>query len=202
MKNLTIKQLLTIIFFLIISALIMSIGYTSLSGIIDPIAHNSSIQLFNINSNSDDNVSINPINNSINKHINNHYSYIEPNWNISISGINEISKTEGTTIIDPASHTNMTATFNVGFKTMGDYIVYEVTIRNKGNLDAILDNITFIPELNNDDSIVYELFNIYTGEVLKAGETKKAYLTISYNDKFKNKINKKDILILFDYKQK
>ena len=66
---------------------------------------------------------------------------LEATWDVSITGITEgVAKGKAYNKETP-SYTGTNATFNVGFKSLGDSMDYEVTITNNGTMDAIVSNI-------------------------------------------------------------
>lgn len=73
--------------------------------------------------------------------INGHFS-IGSNWKIEITDIKEKEKSIGASSKTNPSYTATTASFDAGFISPGDYIIYEIEISNLGTLDAIVDSIT------------------------------------------------------------
>ena len=62
----------------------------------------------------------------------------------------------------------------------GDAMTYEITIENKGTIDAVLISIT--KSDTNNPAIVFETNGIEQGDVLPAGETDVMTVKISYSD--------------------
>lgn len=124
-----------------------------------------------------------------------------PNWNISIIDISEYEKIGGAYSKENPSHTNLSATFSAELKNPSDSIKYKITIKNKGNMDAKLNNFYLIPKPNNNDMILYSVEGLKVGEVLKASEKTEIYLTVTYNNNFTEHENNKNILVIFEYIQ-
>lgn len=124
-----------------------------------------------------------------------------PNWNVSIIDISECDKIGEARSIDIPTHTTLTASFNAELKNPSDSIKYKITIKNKGNIDAKLNNFYMIPNSDNNDMILYLVENVYVGEVLKVSEEKEFYVTVKYNNNFVKYEDNKNILIVFEYIQ-
>lgn len=68
-------------------------------------------------------------------------------WDIYISDIREKTLKDATTI-DTNIAGKITANFNVNLEKPGSYAEYEVTVKNEGNLDAVLKGVNGIDEAN------------------------------------------------------
>lgn len=79
--------------------------------------------------------------------------------------------------------------FYAKFSELGDSITYEIHIKNEGNLDAKLENITFYPIYM--DTFEYNC-ELKKGTVLKAGRSLSTKLNIKYV-KSGNTIKKDDV---------
>ena len=77
------------------------------------------------------------------------------------------------------SHTETTATFKTNLYLPGDSITYDVTVENQGSIDAVLKTIQ--KSDSNNNAIIFETSGIQEGEVLKASESTKFSVTVSYN---------------------
>ena len=105
---------------------------------------------------------------------------ITSSWNIKITNV-EVSNTvgdasdgEGTTFED------LTATINSNLVSPGDSITYDVTVRNDGNLDAVLTNINLSESTN--PAISFSTSNLEAGDELQTGEEAILKVTITYNN--------------------
>ena len=105
---------------------------------------------------------------------------IASEWNIVFTKI-EILEQEGTVEEKtPATAKGTSATFNVDFKSPGDYITYRITVENKGTLNAIISNIKASQE--GSSAINFELDNINIGDKLAKGTSTTFTVKISYKD--------------------
>ena len=107
-------------------------------------------------------------------------SSIESNWSVVFTNIQELSKTNGVTINNNPTASGTTATFDVSLESPGDSIEYQITVENKGTLDAIIENID--ASETGSDAIKFEINNIRVGDILleKASTTFK--IKISYDE--------------------
>ena len=105
---------------------------------------------------------------------------IASTWKVVFSKIEQVSKTSGVSIKETPTANGTTATFNVGFTSPGDKIVYRITIANQGTLDAVINEIK-ASEIGSD-AILFELANINKGDILEAGDTTTFEVTIKYNE--------------------
>jgi hypothetical protein len=123
------------------------------------------------------------------------------NWNVSIINIEEIEKNGSAYSKTLPTNTSLKANFNAVLNNPNDYIKYKVTIKNKGNIDAKLNDIYIIPTINKDDKIIYSVDNILKGDILKQKEETEAIISVKYNDNSTKEENNKSILIIFEYVQ-
>lgn len=77
-------------------------------------------------------------------------------WNVQITDIQQKEASAG---VVPAENTpsfsSTTANFNVKLKQPGDYVVYTITVKNQGTLDAILTQMTETYAEGGSDAIVF-----------------------------------------------
>ena len=105
---------------------------------------------------------------------------ITSNWQVEITNITQKEKSAGATT-NSTSYTATTANFNVGLTSPGDYATYEVTVTNKGTLDAVLSAKPTVTTGNNE-AITYELEGIKRGDkVLKNNGTDTFTIKVTYN---------------------
>jgi len=103
-------------------------------------------------------------------------SEVTNNWDIVITNVKTKSGT-ATNNTEP-SYENLTANFDVNFQSMGDYIEYEVTVKNNGNVDAYLNTIEVTNENSETVSMTYS--GIETGDVLSSLESITFIVKLSY----------------------
>ena len=106
-------------------------------------------------------------------------SSITSNWDVQITNITQGTPTgTGENAVAP-SYTATTATMKANLYSPGDAMTYEITIQNKGTIDAVLSKIT--ESDSNNPAILFETSGVNEGDTLLAGETAKMTVKISYN---------------------
>ena len=107
---------------------------------------------------------------------------ISANWDILFTNIEEGSK-KGATSNESVITDKLTATFDVDLNAPGDYIEYHVTIKNNGNIDAVIENIIGIADINRQPptDIKFSIEGIRTGDDLLAGEEKTFVVRSEFN---------------------
>ena len=97
---------------------------------------------------------------------------ITSTWDVQITGITEGEATGGATNKTPASFTGTTATFDVELKNPGDKMIYNITVENKGSLNAKLTGLTVSPEETAETGIYYKVTGVTKNvTTLDAAET-------------------------------
>ncbi len=110
-----------------------------------------------------------------------------------IGGAKELSK---------PSFTSTKANFYISLSGPGDKIVYDLTIKNSGTLNAKVDSIYIVPENKPDDNIIYSVGGINLGDELDAGESVHMTVTAMYNRSVNNNESvRKDMSVIINYKQ-
>lgn len=99
-------------------------------------------------------------------------------WDVRITNIETISVSEGSSAGTP-SFTNTTATFDVKLNKPGDEVVYQITIENRGTIDAKLGNIIFTEDVITGTSAINYTTSSLKNE-LNAKETTTFTVTITY----------------------
>ncbi len=105
---------------------------------------------------------------------------ITSTWDIEITGITKVGTTGGASETSAASFTATTATFNVDLKAPGDSITYDVTIKNKGSLNAALKTLTLNPSTSATTGIKYTVTGVSTGTKLAASGTNTMKIKIEW----------------------
>ncbi len=94
------------------------------------------------------------------------------------------------------------ANFYVSLSNIGDKIVYDLTIENRGNMDAKVDDIRMEPENKDGDAILYYLSGIKEGDVLPKGSIVHVQLTVTYQNAVQVAgVVRKDLTVNIDYVQ-
>ena len=105
-------------------------------------------------------------------------STVTSNWDIQITGITPGTPTgTGENAVAP-SYTATTATMEANLYAPGDAMTYEITIENKGTIDAVLDSIT--KSDSNNPAILFETSGVNEGDPLLAGDKTTMTVKISY----------------------
>ncbi len=128
-------------------------------------------------------------------------SSIESNWSVVFTNIQELSKTNGVTINNPPTASGTTATFDVDLKSPGDSIEYQITVENKGTLDAIIENIE--ASETGSDAIKFEISNIRIGDKLPKESQTTFNITISYDESITSQpeVTNNTLTVSIDYVQ-
>lgn len=92
---------------------------------------------------------------------------ITSNWLIEITSIESQFTGEAYNISTP-SYTGTNASFNAGLVKPGDKVIYTITVKNIGDIDAIIDKIDIVTEGNSE--ILYSISDIQSDVRLLAGE--------------------------------
>ena len=80
---------------------------------------------------------------------------------------------------DVTTHTDTTATFGTTLQSPGDSITYDITIENKGTIDAVLKTITKTDTSNS--AILFTTSGVNEGDPLNVGEIATMQVTVTYN---------------------
>ena len=104
-------------------------------------------------------------------------------------------KTEITTYNDTS------ATFGVSLKSPGDSITYDITIENKGTIDAVLKTITKTD--TNNTAILFETSGVNENDELKVGEIATMKVKVTYNPEITSQPTDLDsnLTVELDYEQ-
>lgn len=100
-------------------------------------------------------------------------SGISGDFNIEFTSIEENTMVNSKTVTKGGLGTT-TANFTVDLEKPGSSAIYDLTVENKGSIDAVLTGITGLDESNNKEpvDIVYSIIGLDEGEALNAGEAK------------------------------
>ena len=101
------------------------------------------------------------------------------NWQVEITNIIEKEKSIGATT-NSTNYTATTASFSTKLTSPGDYAIYEVTVTNKGTLDAVLAAKPII-NVSNNSAIVYGVNGIKKGDKLLKNTSSTFTVKVAYN---------------------
>ncbi len=105
-------------------------------------------------------------------------SEITSNWNVYISSIT-VSEENGGVSHEASVSDKLTASFRVGLNEPGGYVLYDITVNNDGNLDAVLQKITIAED--EDDAIKFTLLGIEEGDPLLMQNTKTFQIKVEWD---------------------
>ena len=126
---------------------------------------------------------------------------IESNWSVVFTNIQELSKSSGVTINNNPTASGTTATFDVDLESPGDSIEYQITVENKGTLDAIISSIN--ASETGSDAIKFEINNIRVGDKLAKKTSTTFNIKISYDESITSQpsITNNKLTVDIDYVQ-
>ena len=123
-------------------------------------------------------------------------------WNIGFINMEINDIVGGAKELGKPSFTSNKANFYISLSGPGDKIVYNLTIKNSGTMDAKVDSIYIIPENKPDDQIIYSVGGISLGDELKAGESVDMTVTAMYNRSASSATDvRKDMSVVINYAQ-
>lgn len=123
-------------------------------------------------------------------------------WNIGFIDMQVGSITGYAKELGKPSYTSTKANFYISLSGPGDKIVYDLTIKNSGTLNAKVDSIYIVPENKPDDRIIYSVGGLNLGDELKAGDSVHMTVTAMYNNSStSSEIARKDMSVIINYKQ-
>ena len=123
-------------------------------------------------------------------------------WNIKITNI-QVQSVNGDVSYETPEFTDTNATFNVTLKKPGDSIVFVITIRNEGTINATLGTVIFKEDSEGDlPAIQYKTSELQNS--LDAGEETSFTVTVTYDPKTTEvpAIKTKTITGIIEYVQK
>lgn len=104
-------------------------------------------------------------------------------WNVGFVGAKKESSTGNARESEAVTFDQFHAYFYISLYGPGDSFTYEFTIKNKGSLDAKVNKVEAVATYNND-LIIFSIIGINEGDILKAGQTAKVLVTVSYNNSY------------------
>ena len=129
-------------------------------------------------------------------------SKVSSNWNVLITNVTESNKEGQAETVGSPTWTDLTAYMEANLYQKGDYVEYEVTVENRGTLDAKLESIT--DNIKSTNEAIKISFTGYTkGEKLYKNETKIIKVKIEYNPEFNGTIEEgsSEVSIDLNYNQ-
>lgn len=125
---------------------------------------------------------------------------ITGNWNIEVTNV-AVAETEGSgENAKTPTWTQTTANMEANLYEPGDSVKYTVTIQNKGNIDAKLENVITNSDTNSS-AIAINTTGYNIGETLKQGQTKQITVEIAYNPDYNGGETSSEAQIVVEYIQ-
>ncbi len=104
-------------------------------------------------------------------------------WQVEITGIEDKGLLGSAEVLEEPTFTKTTASLNSAFKYKGDSVIYQMTVENKGSMDAKLDSIQILPTGDSKSAVTYKVTNVTPGAtVLRAGEKNEIDVTVAYSN--------------------
>ena len=128
-------------------------------------------------------------------------SKVTSNWDIEITNVTEGTPSGFAENTVAPFWDKTTANMEATLFASGDAMEYDVTIENKGTLDAKLNDILTNLENNNSEAVLITFSGYTKGEVLKAKTSKVVHVKIEYNPDYEGGETSSEVEINFDYVQ-
>ena len=128
-------------------------------------------------------------------------SKVTSNWDIEITNVTEGTTTGSAENTVAPSWDKLWASMEANLYDKGDAMEYDVTIENKGTLDAKLNDILTNLENSNNEAVIITFSGYTKGEILKSKATKVIHVKIEYNPEYEGGETSSEVEINFDYTQ-
>ena len=115
-------------------------------------------------------------------------SKVTSNWDIEITNVTAGTPTGSAENATKPSWKATSASMEANLYDKGDAMEYDVTIENKGTIDAKLNDILTNLENSNSDAVIITFSGYTKGEVLKAKESKIVHVKIAYNPDYEGEV--------------
>ena len=111
-------------------------------------------------------------------------SNITSDWKVLITDIQSNVLSGAATDAEAPSHTETTATFKTNLVSPGDSMQYDITVENRGDIDAVLESIDV--NTGENEAILFETSGIKRGDKLGPDESDILTVTVTYNPEITN----------------
>ena len=128
-------------------------------------------------------------------------SKVTSNWDIEITNVTPGTPTGSAENTVAPSWDKLWASMEADLYDKGDAMEYDVTIENKGTLDAKLNDIITNLDNSNNEAVIITFSGYTKGEVLKAKTSKVIHVKIEYNPEYEGGETSSEVEINFDYGQ-
>ena len=106
-------------------------------------------------------------------------SNITSDWKVLITDIQSSVLAGEATDAETPSHTETTATFKTSLVSPGDSMQYDITVENRGDIDAVLESIDV--KTSENEAILFETSGIKRGDKLLPEESDVLTVVVTYN---------------------
>ena len=106
-------------------------------------------------------------------------SNITSDWKVLITDIQSKILSGAATDAEIPSHTETTATFKTSLVSPGDSMQYDITVENRGDIDAVLESIDV--KTSENEAILFETSGIKRGDKLLPEESDVLTVVVTYN---------------------
>ncbi len=127
---------------------------------------------------------------------------IDSTWRVEITNITSKDVVGDAVNKTDPSYTATTANFSVGLTQPGDSITYDITVTNKGTLDAVVESINV--DKGNNPAIVYTTSGLKRGDKLtKNNGTNTLTIKVDYDSSVTSQLasTTNDITVTINYQQ-
>ena len=128
-------------------------------------------------------------------------SKVTSNWDIRITNVTDGTPTGNAKNTVKPSWTTLTASMEADLYKKGDAMEYDVTIENRGTLDAKLNDILTNTQNSNSEAVIITFSGYTKGEILEHGKSKLVHVKIEYNPNYDGEPTSSEVEIEFDYTQ-
>ena len=128
-------------------------------------------------------------------------SKVTSNWNILITNVTDGEASGSAENATKPSWKDTSASMEANLYDKGDAMEYDVTIENKGTIDAKLNDILTNLQNSNSDAVIITFSGYTKGEVLQAGGSKLIHVKIEYNPEYEGGETSSEVTIDFEYTQ-
>ena len=128
-------------------------------------------------------------------------STVTSNWDIEITNVTAGTPTGSAENAVAPSFDKLWASMEANLYDKGDAMEYDITIENKGTLDAKLNDIITNLDKENNEAVIITFSGYTKGEVLKAKTSKVVHVKIEYNPEYEGGETSSEVEINFDYGQ-
>ena len=128
-------------------------------------------------------------------------SKVTSNWDIEITNVTSGTPTGSAENTVAPTWDALTASMEADLYEKGDAMEYDVTIENKGTIDAKLNDVLTNIENSNSEAVNITFSGYTKGEILKAGSIKVVHVKIEYNPNYDGGETSSEVEINFDYTQ-